>query len=789
MNRAHSIIFALALFGLTPAFAEPLAGTQPLTIEGDLSAQMVAGIGRYLDREIAKAATVRLEKWEARIAKDDETVRETDAEAMRKLLRQRLGMVDESFDSSFDVLQSPTIWPWPESLTAANKAATYRALRVRWRVFDNVWGDGLLLQQSAEPKAIVIALPDADQDPTQIATLSPDVPDQLRFAYRLVQQGCTVLVPLLIDRETDSSGSEIMDVHTNEPHREWIYRQAFEVGRTLTGYEVQMVLTALDGLQTEIGLPKFRPSAKDARPKIGVIGYGEGGLIALHAAALDSRIDATLVSGHFGPHDQLWQEPIYRNVFAYQRDFGDAELAALIAPRPVVVEHAIAPNFTSPPKAERNQRSCAAPGAIKTPPLAAVESEVARAKRLHASVSLIKGSNGEALAPISDAALLAFLQTLGFPANYEINRKSPGEPAEWEPRNESRFQYLAFQQLEAHTQGVLGRCEFTRNAQDLWKKIKPGDEWKAVQKEARRHFDEDVIGKLPADFLPPNPRSRVVLEKEKWIGYDMMLDVLPDVFAWGVLLLPKDLKPGERRPVVVCQHGLEGVPMDTITDDETSKAYAPYKAFAARLAERGFIVYAPHNPYRGQDELPRAPAQGATRSGCRCSRSSSRSTKSSRDWLASLPFVDPQRIAFYGLSYGGKTRDAHSRRASSATAFRFARPTSTSGCARTPRLEYPVQLHVHRRIRDLRVGPRPHLQLRRDGAAHRAAAVHGRARPRRRRRHDEWVGYEFAKVRNGYNKLGIRDRTEIEWFDGPHTINGVGTFKFLHKHLNWSEPK
>ena len=35
----------------------------------------------------------------------------------------------------------------------------------------------------------------------------------------------------------------------------------------------------------------------------------------------------------------------------------------------------------------------------------------------------------------------------------------------------------------------------------------------------------------------------------------MMLDVYPDVFAWGVLLVPKDIKPGEKRPVVVCQHG------------------------------------------------------------------------------------------------------------------------------------------------------------------------------------------------------------------------------------------
>jgi len=26
---------------------------------------------------------------------------------------------------------------------------------------------------------------------------------------------------------------------------------------------------------------------------------------------------------------------------------------------------------------------------------------------------------------------------------------------------------------------------------------------------------------------------------------------------------------------------------------------------------------------------------------------------------------------------------------------------------------------------------------------------------------------------------------EIEWFVGPHTINGKGTFDFLHKHLAW----
>ena len=51
---------------------------------------------------------------------------------------------------------------------------------------------------------------------------------------------------------------------------------------------------------------------------------------------------------------------------------------------------------------------------------------------------------------------------------------------------------------------------------------------------------------------------------------------------------------------------------------------------------------------------------------------------------------------------------------------------------------------------------------------------------------DETVGYEFAKVRHLYEaRLGLSDQCVIEWFTGPHTINGRGTFAFLHEHLDW----
>ena len=51
---------------------------------------------------------------------------------------------------------------------------------------------------------------------------------------------------------------------------------------------------------------------------------------------------------------------------------------------------------------------------------------------------------------------------------------------------------------------------------------------------------------------------------------------------------------------------------------------------------------------------------------------------------------------------------------------------------------------------------------------------------------DEWVAYEYAKVRYLYaNRLKIPDRTEIEWFAGGHEIHGEGTFRFLQKHLGY----
>jgi hypothetical protein len=48
---------------------------------------------------------------------------------------------------------------------------------------------------------------------------------------------------------------------------------------------------------------------------------------------------------------------------------------------------------------------------------------------------------------------------------------------------------------------------------------------------------------------------------------------------------------------------------------------------------------------------------------------------------------------------------------------------------------------------------------------------------------DEWVSYEYAKVRRYYDEQGWGDRTAIAFFNGPHRVDGVEALRFLKRFL------
>ncbi|HWN97451.1 MAG TPA: prolyl oligopeptidase family serine peptidase, partial [Methylomirabilota bacterium] len=622
-----------------------------------------------------------------------------------------------------------------------------------------------------------VAIPDADQSPEMLAGVRPGIPAASQFARHLAESGWRVLVPVLVSRDDQFSGNTRLKKFTNQPHREWIYRQAYEMGRHIIGYEVQKVLAGISALPLRQG-------------GVAVAGYGEGGVIALHAAALDGRIATVLVSGSFGARDHLWREPIYRNIFGYVRSFGDAELTALITPRKVVVEFAKGPEVSGPPRAQSGRHG-AAPGAVTTLEFGDVESEVERADNFTARqrgspfVEFVHGSEGSTVQFGSRKALVALATAQRVTNSIVFNTEEKTITAV-PLADVTNRQERAVRELEAFTQNLFRRSEPVRH-ELVGKFLDNTNQFFSAGTFNRNFFWQKVIGKIDAPKLPPNPRSRKIYDKPGWTGYEVMLDVLPDVFAWGYLLVPKDMKPGERRPVVVCQHGLEGVPEDTVTNDPKHKGYGAYQAFAAKLAERGFIVYAPHNPYRGQDKF-RVLQRKANPLGLSLFSFIIAQHEVTTDWLASLPFVDPQRIAFYGLSYGGKTAmrvpaviDRYCLSICSADFNEWVQKCVTTESPYsymfTGEYEMPEWNLGHTfnyaEMASL-IAPRPFMVERGhdDGVAP-----------------DPWVAYEYAKVRRMYNKLGLSDRTEIEFFNGPHTINGAGTFRFLHKHLNWPGSK
>jgi hypothetical protein len=49
------------------------------------------------------------------------------------------------------------------------------------------------------------------------------------------------------------------------------------------------------------------------------------------------------------------------------------------------------------------------------------------------------------------------------------------------------------------------------------------------------------MGRFEDPLVAPNPRARKVYDNAKWTGYEAVLDVWEDVFAWGILLVPKDI--------------------------------------------------------------------------------------------------------------------------------------------------------------------------------------------------------------------------------------------------------
>lgn len=754
---------------------EVLPGTARLEERTEMPTVIVRQWDAFLLGEIANAKTARASLWHQDFSSPENYARSM--QANREHLRRAIGAIDARLPAKD--LEVVADLREPGVLAAT---ATYEVLSVRWPVFLDVHGEGLLLRPKGELRGWVVAIPDADQTPEMLAGISPGVPAESQFARHLAENGMLVLVPTLLDRRTRWSGDERLGISTDQTHREWIYRQAGDVGRHPIGYEVQKIQAAVDWFLSPSG------PAAGGRKTIGVAGYGEGGLLALYTAALDERIDAAWVSGYFQPREELWREPLYRNVWGLLTEFGDAELAAMVAPRGLVVEYSRFAEIIhpSPPDPSQQQvRRVAGPGIIRTPVPSAVTSEWERAKKLAGPFSrkfeLVTGGGGEPVDFGSSEAAQAFGRLLGVPvAKATAQAFTTARRVSTDEVDARQFRQV--HELQEFTQAYVRLAEYERNM-FFWSKTKPEspEKWNQAMGPFRKYFWDEVIGHFPDSAGPLNPRTRRLDEYSdaQLTTYEVVIDVLPGVETWGYLILPADLKPGERRPVVVCQHGAGGQPSSTLN------ATGPYKDFSRRLARQGFIVYAPYNPNKLlNEEFRQLQRKGNPLKKTVFGIFAANHQRVLR-WLKQQPFVEGERMAFYGLSYGGKTAvrvplvlDDYCLSICSGD-FNDYLPKVTS--VRMDKNSFMffdsyenVQFNLGNTFNYAEMAammaPRPFMVE--HGYRDMVAPL-------------EWAAAEYSKVQRLYFQLGIPDRTAMAFFDGPHMIHGGETFPFLQRQLGW----
>jgi hypothetical protein len=104
-----------------------------------------------------------------------------------------------------------------------------------------------------------------------------------------------------------------------------------------------------------------------------------------------------------------------------------------------------------------------------------------------------------------------------------------------------------------------------------------------------------------------------------------------------VVTIPKDSKPGEKFPAVVCIHG-HGGDRHVVYDRKSI-----YRGFAAELAERGFVTVSTDVGQHEVYEKGRALMGERLWDVLRCA-----------DYAAGLPEVDDKRLGCAGLSLGGE---------------------------------------------------------------------------------------------------------------------------------------
>jgi len=270
-------------------------------------------LDRYFDRQVNEADRQRARSWRRNFSSIKDY--EKSVEPWRAKLFEMLG--GNSYPNSPLRPQEQLIAELP----------THKAYRVWFAAFDEVRTYGILLVPAGRgPFPALICVHGMAGTPEGVCGLSAKADYHNRFGLQAAQRGFLVFAPL----------------DMNSPaKRKWLDKKAILVGQRLQALEQFKLVRLMDYLGAR--------SDVDAK-RIGAYGISWGGRTVMNLAALDRRVAACAISGHFNdlipkmlassPRSTAYIDTpedyaFFNNHF---RLFNDADVVSLICPRPVFIE-------------------------------------------------------------------------------------------------------------------------------------------------------------------------------------------------------------------------------------------------------------------------------------------------------------------------------------------------------------------------------------------------------------------------------------------------------------------
>lgn len=563
-------------------------------------------IRKYFLKQIAETPVMRDELWKVNFS--SMTAYESSVREHRQNLRRILGLVElRPQRPVVEMLQND------DGVRIENVQMSLQGdFALRTLVF---------VPEGSGRTAAVIAIPRANQSPEEFAGIVEGM-ITARWLKELLGRGVTVAIPEMVERRTDYRTGQNVGGYNR---RRILWRLGFLVGRTLVGLEVQQVVALADYLSSQPGIDVKR---------IAVWGGGQGGMTALYAAAVDERLAAATVLDYFEQRELCWKEPVDRVIYGQLNEFGDAELAALIAPRPltIVTRRGGSVSFES------------------------ARAELERARRFYEGLGApnklmaMENASGFGAASAVETALMLGAGRGGKLPDITFRVTRDQMLAKRNEQFEGLYYYLR------------GLCEESRKVRRAYWNLNSTPRQERARKVADLHKElAHLMGVIPNSNIPLNPRTILVGQTDNFLVYDIRLDAAPGLEVYGQLLVPRSVvgRINTRLPAMICQHGFGQAPkyVSGMTTD-----LGGVQRFGQRLAERGYVVFAPYltvpSVSRPPDWVYRADlinpiVREAAAVGMM--RTSIELAKLHRivDFLQSLPFVNPERMGYYGLSYGG----------------------------------------------------------------------------------------------------------------------------------------